>query len=188
MIHVISKFVSTAHIFLQKAWDRFLMFFYRAQFASCGKRVVFFPTKSSFFYKTIRIGDDVFIGPGATFSASESFIQIGNKVMFGPNVTIMGGDHNTSIVGAYMYDVNEKLPENDLPIIINDDVWVGTGAIILKGVTIGQGSIVAAGALVNKSIPPYTVVGGIPAIILRNRFSEEKLGEHILKINKNILL
>lgn len=182
MFHSILRSVSLTHSFLQKAWDRLLMFFYREQFASCGKKVVFFPTKSFFFYETINVGDDVYIGPGATFSASKSFIKIGNKVMFGPNVTIIGGDHNTSVVGEYMYDVDEKLPENDLPIIINDDVWVGAGATILKGVTIGQGSIIAAGALVNSNVAEYVIAGGNPAKMLRSRFDKTRLNEHQLKI------
>ncbi|CAG0905860.1 unnamed protein product, partial [Darwinula stevensoni] len=80
--------------------------------------------------------------------------------MFGPNVTIMGGNHNTSVIGAFMYDVREKLPENDQPVIIEDDVWVGTGVIILKGVTIGKGSIIAAGSVVTKSCKPYSILGG----------------------------
>ena len=103
--------------------------------------------------------------------------------MFGPNVTIMGGDHNTKKIGKYMFDVEEKLPENDLPIVIKDDVWIGTGSIILKGVTIEEGSIIAAGSLVNKNVPPYTIVGGIPAKILKARFSPSQLNEH-LKILK----
>ena len=105
--------------------------------------------------------------------------------MFGPNVTIMGGDHNISQVGQYMFDVKEKLPENDLPVIIEDDVWLGTGCIILKGVTLGQGSVVAAGALVIKDVPPYSIVGGVPAKVIKMRFSEEEIEIHKREINKN---
>jgi acetyltransferase-like isoleucine patch superfamily enzyme len=184
MLHNIFKIISSLHMLSQKTWDRILMFFYRAQFASCGKNVRFFPTKSFFFYKTMKIGDDVYIGPGATFSASESYIKIGNKVMFGPNVTIMGGDHNTSMIGEYMYDINEKLSENDLPVIIEDDVWVGAGVIILKGVTIKQGSVIAAGALVIEDVPEYSVVGGVPAKMLRKRFNDNQVKDHLLKINQ----
>lgn len=50
--------------------------------------------------------------------------------MLGTNVTMTGGDHNTSQIGKYRCDIEEKLPENDLPIIVEDDVWIGTGAII----------------------------------------------------------
>lgn len=146
-------------------------------FKSVGHNVLFDPD-SRFSYNTIEIGDDVFIGPGATMLATDSQITIGNKVMFGPNVTIIGGDHNASIVGKYMFDVKEKRPEDDLPVVIDDDVWIGAGAIILKGVTVGRGSIVAAGALVTKSVPNYSVVAGVPARVVNRRFDEPTIVRH----------
>lgn len=146
-------------------------------FKEHGKNFIFDPNGISSF-STIRVGNDVYLGPGAILMASQSEIRIGNKVMFGPNVTIMAGDHNTLQVGKYMYDVKEKLPENDLPVIIEDDVWIGTGAIILKGVTIGRGSVVAAGALVVKDVLAYSIVGGVPAKVIKMRFTEEQIKEH----------
>ena len=75
-------------------------------------------------------------------------------------------------------DSNEKLPENDAPVVIEDDVWCGANVTILKGVTIGRGSVVAAGAVVTKSCPPYSIIGGVPAKILKRRFSKEEIIEH----------
>ncbi len=68
---------------------------------------------------------------------------------------------------------DEKLPENDQDIILEGDNWIGANAIILKGVTIGYGSIVAAGAVVTKSVPPYSIVGGVPAKVIKPRFPEQ---------------
>lgn len=153
------------------------MILYRNLFKAVGHNFIFDPS-DLFSYQTITVGDDVYIGPGAKFSASVSSITLGNKIMFGPNVTIMGGDHNTTVVGAYMYDVKAKLPENDQPVIIEDDVWVGCGVIILKGVTVGTGAIIAAGALVTTSVPCYSIVGGVPAKVIGQRFSTEDLAEH----------
>ncbi|PCI61308.1 MAG: acetyltransferase [Gammaproteobacteria bacterium] len=160
------------------------MYLFSHRFCACGNNVIFHPF-DLFSYSTISINDDVYIGPGAKFSASESSITIGNKVMFGPNVTIMGGDHNISVVGCYMYDVKEKLPENDLPIVIEDDVWVGCNVVILKGVTIGRGAVVAAGSVVIKSVEPYSIVGGVPAKKISQRFTDAEIIEHekILGIN-----
>lgn len=152
-------------------------------FKEHGKNVMFFPVNSVFSYKTIVLGNDVYIGPGAVLSASVSGIIFGNKIQLGPNVTMMGGDHNTSVIGKYMFDVVEKLPENDAAIIIEDDVWIGTGAIILKGVRIGQGAIIAAGAVVNKDVPCYSIAGGIPAKVLKMRFTEEQITEHKKGLN-----
>ncbi len=151
---------------------------YKPMFKSCGSHLMIDIRGSYFSFSTISIGDHVILGPGANFTASVSKIIIGNKVMFGPNVTIRGGDHNTSVRGQYMYDVHEKRPEDDMPVIINDDVWVGTGTVILKGVTIGRGAIVAAGAVVTEDVPAYGIVGGLPARLLKWRWSIEDILYH----------
>ncbi len=171
------SFLSKLFILYRKIIRRIKMTLLRSAFKSHGRNFVFDPD-GVYSYHTIEVGDDVYIGPGATLSASESKIVMGNKIMFGPNVTIMGGDHNASIIGKYMYDIKEKRPEDDQPVYIEDDVWIGTGAIILKGVRVGKGSIIAAGALVIKDVPPYTIVGGVPAKVLKERFSEEEIKEH----------
>jgi acetyltransferase-like isoleucine patch superfamily enzyme len=76
-------------------------------FKKCGENVRF-GHGCNFSHECIEIGNDVYIGPGACFLSGISTIKIGNKVMFGPRVTILGGDHPTDIVGAYMYDIQEK--------------------------------------------------------------------------------
>lgn len=176
------KILSLAIRNIFKAYRKCLIVLYKPLFKKYGRNFVFDPF-GTYSYHTIEVGHDVYIGPGAVLSASESGIIFGNKIMLGPNVTMMGGDHNAARIGKYMYDVKEKLPENDIPIIIEDDVWVGTGAIILKGVTIGTGSIVAAGALVINNVPPYAIVGGIPAKVLRMRFTKEELEQHKQLLN-----
>ena len=75
-------------------------------------------------------------------------------------------------------DISSRRIIDDQDIIVEDDVWIGARAIILKGVTIGKGSVVGAGAVVTKTIPPYSIVGGVPAKILRRRFSNEEIIKH----------
>ena len=77
---------------------------------------------------------------------------------------------------------NEKLPNNDLPVVIEDDVWCGANVTILKGVTIGHGSIVAAGAVVTKSFPPYSIIGGVPAKLIKKRLSDGEAEENDKKL------
>jgi acetyltransferase-like isoleucine patch superfamily enzyme len=169
--------IASLYLRATKVYRRFLIYLLRSLFRSHGRNFIFDPY-GYYSYKKISVGDDVFIGIGAIFSATESSITIGNKVMFGPNVTIMGGDHNTSVVGRFMYDIHEKMPDNDLPVIIEDDVWIGTGVIILKGVRIGRGSIIAAGALVIQDVPPYSIAGGVPAKRLKIRWTCEEIMKH----------
>jgi len=170
------------YILIKKIYKKLLMYALRGQFKKHGKNFVFDPF-GVYSYKNIEVGDDVFIGVNPTLLASESGIFFGNKIMLGPNVTMIGGDHNHTQIGKYMYDVKEKLPENDLPIIVKDDVWIGAGAIILKGVTINEGAIVAAGSLVINDVPSYSIVGGVPAKVLKNRFTKDELIEHKKIIN-----
>ena len=107
-------------------------------------------------------------------------LTIGRKVIFGPKPTIITGDHRIDLIGKCIIDItdDEKLPENDLPVVIEDDVWCGANVTILKGVTIGRGSVVAAGAVVTKSFPPYSIIGGVPAKLLKMRFTPEEIEQH----------
>ena len=96
----------------------------KSQLAACGRNVHFSPMKTDLFYPTLDIGSNVYIGPGALFLSSESYIKIGNKVLFGPNVTVVGGNHSSRILGKYMFDYKlpDKLPSDDAAVIIDDDV------------------------------------------------------------------
>jgi acetyltransferase-like isoleucine patch superfamily enzyme len=100
--------------------------------------------------------------------------------LFGPHPTIITGDHRIDVIGKFINKVtdDEKLPENDMPVVIEDDVWCGANVTILKGVTIGHGSVVAAGAVVTKSFPPYSIIGGVPAKLIRMRFTPEQIEDH----------
>lgn len=162
--------------------NRFLSFFYKKLMRSCGSNVRFSALTSDFTYRNLTIGNDVYIGPHALFLCTESQIFIGSKVLFGPHVTIIGGDHRVTDVGRYIYDVLDKHPEDDLDIHIEDDVWIATNVTILKGVTVGRGAVVAAGALVVKDVPPYAIVGGVPAKVLKYRFTPEQIQEHECKL------
>jgi maltose O-acetyltransferase len=156
------------------------MYIAKRAFASCGKNVIFHPVNSTFSYKTISIGNNVFIDQNAIFSAPLSHIYIGNNIAFAPNVNIRGGNHRYDIVGKWITDYNDsdKRNEDDEDVYVLDDCWIGTNVTILKGVTIGRGSIVAAGAVVNKSCPPYSIIGGVPAKVLKMRFTSQEIAEH----------
>lgn len=94
-------------------------------------------------------------------------VSIGTYTMIGPNVSIVGGDHKFDVPGIpIIFAGRPELPET----LIESDVWVGCGSIIIAGCRIGRGAIVAAGAVVTKDVPPYTIVAGVPAKVIKNRF------------------
>jgi acetyltransferase-like isoleucine patch superfamily enzyme len=108
-------------------------------------------------------------------------ISIGNYCQLGINVAIHTTNHPVHYMSIY---INKRLFNGELAqlkqtkkTIIMNDVWIGHGAIILAGVTIGNGAIIAAGSVVSKDVAPYAIVGGVPAKIIKYRFSKEIIKE-----------
>ena len=120
--------------------------------------------------------------------SDEVHVKIGHYCSIASNVYFLAcADHNINTISTFPYKVkclycaeNEAISKGD--IIVGDDVWIGQGAIILSGITIGQGAVVAAGAVVTKDVPPYAIVGGNPAKVIKYRFSDDLIGE-LLKID-----
>lgn len=113
------------------------------------------------------IGNNSRIGLGNTIIGP---VQIGNNVNLAQNVTISGLNHN------YL-NVNKTIASqgvSTLPIVIEDDVWIGANSIILAGISIGKHSIIAAGSIVNHSVPPFSVVVGNPAKIIKQYDFDKK--------------
>ncbi len=108
-----------------------------------------------------KVGQNVYIGPGLIItmfnSRSECELVIGNRVAIAPRVTlVLSSDANWSNLNRIIKPIQGK-------IILKDDCWVGTGVIILPNLTIGEMSVIGAGSVVTKEVPPYTIVAGIPA-------------------------
>jgi len=154
-------------------WDKIWTPIYKMAMKSCGRGVYLRPMSSDFKgLENLSIGDGTSIPKGSTFYCTKAPLTIGKKVIFGPKPTIITGDHRIDIRDRYIIDITdeEKLPENDLPVTIEDGCWIGANVIILKGVTIGHDSVVAAGSVVTKSCEPYSIIGGVPAKLIRKRF------------------
>lgn len=116
-------------------------------------------------------------------------LVIGNLVSIAPEVKfILGGNHPTNTLTCFpfksFYAGNHQAADAQSkgPIIVEDEVWIGMGAIILSGVTISKGAIIGAGAVVTQNVPPYAVVGGNPAKIIKYRFPAEIIGR-LIKLN-----
>ena len=160
-------------------WDMLWCPVYKRAMRHCGRGVFLRPMSCDIKgLRNLSVGDGTSIPKGSVIYCTDAPLTIGKKVVFGPRPTIITGDHRIDIPGKYIADVTveEKFVDGlnvyDQPVVIEDDVWVGANVTILKGVTIGYGSVVAAGAVVTKSCPPYSIIGGVPAKVLRKRFEK----------------
>jgi len=150
---------------------------YKTRLKYLGEGTKINPTASLDFKNLISIGHHSFIGKWCHISIVEpATLKIGNYVGISPYVKILGGDRNLTTVGKYFMTVDDG---QNKPITIEDDVMVGMEAMILKGVTIGQGSIIGARAVVATDILPYTVAVGSPAKMIKLRFNPDDLKKHM---------
>ena len=140
--------------------------------------------KNSVLQGNIEVGSHVNIGRGAQFVSTMAKIHIHDYVVCGPNVTIYTGDHPMDVIGKHICEVTDAdkiglKGQYDKDVTIESGCWIGTRAIILKGVTIGRGSVIGAGAVVTKDIPPYSIFVGVGHCgeIMR-RFNDEQIMEH----------
>lgn len=108
----------------------------------------------------IALGDHVYANTGLTV-IDDTFVTIGSHVMLGPRVTISAASHPVDP------ELRRQAYQYDLPVTIEENVWVGAGATILPGVTIGKNSVIGAGSVVDRDIPPDVVAAGVPCRVLR---------------------
>lgn len=121
----------------------------------------------------IVLGSYVGIGHNCLFQADT---EIGNMVLIAYNVGFLNcDDHRFNIIGETMWN---SARGDQYKIVVEDDVWIGHGSLILSPARIGRGAIVAAGSVVFKDVPRYAIVGGNPAKLLKMRFSPEQIIEH----------
>lgn len=132
-------------------------------FSECGKNVNIEHGADIGTGRHIKIGDNSGIGVNCWVRGP---VEIGKDVMMGPEVIILTYNHRYDRLDIPMR-LQGHMPAKK--VVIEDDVWIGTRAIILPGVHIGKGSIIGAGAVVTKDVPPYAIVAGNPARIIKYR-------------------
>jgi acetyltransferase-like isoleucine patch superfamily enzyme len=135
---------------------------------SCGDKVVIGPGNFIYFPERLELGTNVYINPFCHIQAAGG-IKIGDGALIAHQCTLMSGDHRFDIPGKMIFEC-ETL---NSPITLEDDVWLGAAVRVMRGVTIGTGSIVGAGAIVTKDIPAGQIAVGMPAKVIRPRFPEE---------------
>jgi len=140
-----------------------------------------------------KVGFLTYIGPRSKFENA----KIGKYCSIAADVEVLAGNHPTNVfVSTHPIFFSERtfaglsygsdnsfdeftyvsgIPAGKYFVVIGNDVWIGTGAKIINGITIGDGAIIAAGAVVIKDVPPYAVMGGVPAKIIKYRFDQNDI-------------
>lgn len=155
-----NSIVFISNMFINKIPSRSLRkFWYEMLGSKIGKSSVLFRRVEVLAPNQLTVGKNSSVGWFSLLDARGG-IYIGNNVTVASYCKLVTGSH----------DINDpKFGAQFSPIIIGDYVWIGTGAIILQSVNIGEGAVVCAGAVVTKDVPPYTVVGGVPAKFIKKR-------------------
>ena len=135
---------------------------------------------NEFFADSVTVGKYTYGGLRVINYNENERLRIGSYCSIAQEVTfILNADHRTDTISTFPFKVKvlgeslEGTSKGD--IIVADDVWIGYRATILSGVHIGQGAVIAAGAVVTKDVTPYAIVGGVPARVIKYRFGEEVL-------------
>lgn len=147
-----------------KLYYKFRLFLVKRLLKKCGDNVI---VKSKCYFgkgTNLKVGNFSQLGQNARLGGP---ISLGNHVMMGPDVVIMGVTHDVSDLTKVMVDPTN--PRIEKEVIIGNNVWIGTRVIIMPGVEIGDGSIIGAGAVVTKSFPQNSIIGGVPAKLIKER-------------------
>lgn len=183
MISFIVRYIEL--IFFKKKWRKLN----KHNFTSVGNK---FPsdlvTVGNFSYGKLNV---------SSFGNVDEKLTIGNLVSIGGDVLfLLGGNHQYDCLTTYPFKKKILSKETEAitkgPIVIEDDVWIGNNVIILSGVKIGKGAIIAAGSVITKNVEAYSIVGGNPAQLIKYRFNgeviEQLVGLDLGKIDKQFIL
>jgi len=132
--------------------------------AKIGRRPVFYPGVWIFTGKNLTLGDDVDLAKGVLLTTAGG-LSIGDRVLVGYNTHILTSNHKVPQLPKNIFSSGHE----NRPVVIENDAWIGSSCVILPGVIIGSGSIVAAGSVVTKNIPENVYAAGVPARIVKER-------------------
>lgn len=127
--------------------------------------------RNVYFLGRVVMGRECSISDNCFINGGNEGVELGNYVMIAPNCVITAFNHGVNDLRIPML----KQPWTHAKIVIEDDVWIGSNCSILAGVRIGKGSIVGAGAVVTKNVAPYSIVGGVPARLIRSRRNDSSI-------------
>lgn len=141
----------------------------------------FYLAGKGFISSDLKASKFAYIGPNCYIPPK---VTIGKFTMLAPNVSILGGDHIfDQPTSPIIFSGRPEMPKT----IIGKDAWIGANALLMAGITIGDGAIVAAGSVVTKNIPAYCIWGGNPANFIRMRFNENEIALHKTMLSQDTI-
>lgn len=155
------------------------MFFYRKMYGLKNVHNTFYMGGKANVSKDLKAEEYVYIGPNCTIYSG---VEIGKYSMLAPEVKIIGEDHVFDVSGSPI--IFSGRPQQNKT-IIGRDVWIGNSSIIMKGLKIGNGAIIAANSVVTKDVEPYSIVGGVPAKFIKKRFNDDEILKHEEMLEKS---
>lgn len=171
---------------MRRILDRFSLILFRKRWRNTNRFNTTIPL-NIFDINSVFIGKHTYGGIAVLNYNKYYKLTIGNYCSIATDVMfILDADHYTNHISSFPFKVKmlgeqfEGVSKGD--IIVDDDVWIGYGATIMSGVHISQGAVIAAGAVVTKDVPPYAIVGGVPAKVIKYRFEPEMI-EKLLKVD-----
>lgn len=147
-----------------KTFNRLKAFFLSLVGAKIGKRVVFYPGVWVAPGRNLVVGDDVDFALDVLVTSSGG-VNIGDRTLIGYRTQILSSNHRIPEGHGRIFDAGH----DSKPIVIGKDVWIGANCLILPGITIGDGAVVAGGSVVTKDVAAFTIVAGNPARVLKER-------------------
>lgn len=159
---------------------------HRSNFGYCAKNAQLFPPLNIDNPSNIFLYEHTKLGSGSTISATNAKFVMKKWSGAAENFMVRTGNHYQK-VGRFYRSVTEQEKKDsgkifDADVIVNEDVWIGCNVTLLSGVNIGRGAILAAGAVVSKSIPPYAIAGGVPAKVIKFKWDIDTILEHEAKL------
>ena len=154
-------------------------FIFKRSFGKIGDNVLLDPPIIIDNPSNVFLDDNTHISSGSHISALNARFYMGRYSGASNNLSVRTGNH-MMVVGRFYRTItnSEKKPEYDKDVVVKEDVWIGCNVTLLSGVTIGRGAIIAAGAVVNRDVPPYAIAGGVPAKVIKFKWSVDQILKH----------